>query len=177
MPSICVQNLGMYNEGELLFKWVELPIDEDDFAQVLDEIRVCNNYNQYYDDCGNPYEEIMLADWEGFGNYPVSEWSSIKELNEVAEFLDSLTVTEQDVFDYFISEGLSFEDAKYKVERHDYIFIEAEDDTDLAYKYIEDCGGIEYLDRDTLERYFDYEDYGRDLSYGYCPIPFGYIAA
>ena len=142
MPSICIQNLGMYNEGELLFKWVELPIEESEFTRILDEIRVCNNNNNYYDDCGNPYEEIMLADWENWGSYPINEWSNIEELNNVAVFLENLTSTEQDVFNYYINNGYSFEDAKYKVEQYDYTFIEAEDDTDLAYKYVEDCGGI-----------------------------------
>lgn len=178
MPSICIQNLGKYNEGELWFEWVEMPVSEEELDKVYDRIKICHGDKMYYDDCGNPYEEIMIVDWEYWGNYPISEWSNIEELNEVAEFLNDLSDIDEEVFDYYMSNGYSFEDAKEKVESQDYSFIEADDDTDLAYKYIDECyGGIENLDRETLERYFDFESFGRDLSYDYYQTDSGYLLA
>ena len=32
-----ITNLGKYNEGELVGKWIELPIDEDDFEDYSSE--------------------------------------------------------------------------------------------------------------------------------------------
>ncbi len=178
MPSICIQNLGKYNEGELLFEWVDLPVSDEELNAVLNRIKICNNGNNYYDDCGNPYEEIMLADWEDFGAYPVSEWSNIRTLNEVAAFLEELSSEESEAFEYFIGNGYSLEDAKYKVKNHEYTYLQAENDTDLAYTYIEEVyGGIEYASRSLLERHFDYESYGEELSYDYQQTTHGYIAA
>jgi hypothetical protein len=42
-----------------------------------------------------------------------------------------------------------------------------ESDEQLGEHYVEMTGGIENMDKDTLERYFDYERFGRDLAYDY----------
>lgn len=176
MPKICIQNLGKYNEGVLLFEWVDLPVSDEELDRIYDKIKICHNGKDYYNDCGCPYEEIMLADWEDWGDYPINEWSNIDELNEVAEFIDSLDEVELEIFNFFISDGYDFEDAKDRVELGEYSYIKATDDTDLAYEYIDNVyGKLEFLSRETLERYFDYESFGRDLAMDYYKTENGYI--
>lgn len=34
-----ITNLGKYNEGELVGKWIEFPITEAELEEVLEEIR------------------------------------------------------------------------------------------------------------------------------------------
>ena len=48
--KVWVGNLGKYNEGNLVGKWIELPIDEDDLEKVLESIGIDNE----------EYEEIFL---------------------------------------------------------------------------------------------------------------------
>ena len=35
-----ITNLGKYNEGELVGKWISLPISEEELEQVLQEIGI-----------------------------------------------------------------------------------------------------------------------------------------
>ena len=41
------------------------------------------------------------------------------------------------------------------------------DDEELGEHYVDAIGGVGELGRTTLERYFDYDRYGRDLSFDY----------
>lgn len=54
-----ITNLGKYNEGELVGKWIELPIDEDEFEEELKEIGIGEE-----DEFGQVYEEYFWTDWE-----------------------------------------------------------------------------------------------------------------
>lgn len=71
---ICLQNLGQYNEGILNFKWVDLPIDEDELKEALEEIGV---------EDGGQYEEYMIADYEA--PFQIGEYDSIEKLNDIVE--------------------------------------------------------------------------------------------
>lgn len=53
MLKIYIANLGKYNEGELVGKWVELPCE--DLDEVLKEIEVVD---------GTAYEEYAIHDYE-----------------------------------------------------------------------------------------------------------------
>lgn len=58
-----ITNLGKYVEGELIGKWIEFPIYDDELQEVLKEIG-CN----YYDEDGNEhktgYEEYFFTSWK-----------------------------------------------------------------------------------------------------------------
>nr|WP_270244462.1 antirestriction protein ArdA [Lactococcus lactis] len=54
--------------------------------------------------------------------------------------------------------------------------MEAENDEDLAQELIEQMGGLEVLSIETLQRYFNFVAYGRDLAIGdYSKTSHGYI--
>ena len=50
MPKICIQNLGKYNEGVLLFEWVDLPVSDEELDRIYDKIKICHNGKDYYND-------------------------------------------------------------------------------------------------------------------------------
>ena len=172
--KICIQNLGMYNEGVLLWYWLELPATEEEIQEALDKIRVCNAKNQYYNEVGCPYEEYHIADVEDFPfNY--SEYMNIERINELAEQYEKLSAVEQEAFDV-LKESYSEEEALEKALEHDYFYIEADNDTELAENYIDEVyGGVEHMSPEVLARYFDYEAFGRDLSYDFNKTKNGYI--
>ena len=55
-----ITNLGKYNEGALVGKWVEFPCDEEEFEQHLKEIGIGST-----DEFGQPYEEWFVTDYDG----------------------------------------------------------------------------------------------------------------
>ena len=78
--KIFITNLGRYNEGYLVGKWVKLPVCEDVLDKVLKEIGI----DEYY-------EEYFITDYEneiiGIGDV-ISEYSSVQALNELAQRLE-----------------------------------------------------------------------------------------
>lgn len=172
--SICIQNLGMYNEGTLLFKWLELPCSDDEINEALDYIKVCHDDVMYYGECGNPYEELMIADWECDFDGLVGEWSNIWELNEIAEQIDDLTSHERDMLEALM-DRYKLEEALEKLDDC-YYWQDCDTLTDLAYAVVEAYG---YLDEasDVIRDFFDYEAYGRhlDMVGEFIPCGTGYL--
>lgn len=172
--EICLQNLGAYNNGYLLYEWVELPVSDKKLEEVLDKIKVCHGDKKYYDSVGCPYEEYMIADYSGFP-FNVGEYDNIEELNEFAEQYGSFDDTEKEVLEALIEDGMEIEDAVETVNRHDYFYVEGNDAEELAENFLMESGGLECLPKETLERYFDFDSYGRDMEFDYKKTANGYV--
>jgi myo-inositol-1-phosphate synthase len=89
MMKIALTNLGKYNEGELVFKWLSLPYTEDELEEALEEIGIDNE----------EYEEYFISDVEITSPYDVldlevGEYENLETLNELAERLDILSIDE-----------------------------------------------------------------------------------
>lgn len=76
---IALTNLGKYNEGELVFTWLELPASEDEINEAMDEIGV---------EPGGEYEEYFITDFEA--PFDIEEYASIDRLNDLAETLSDI---------------------------------------------------------------------------------------
>ena len=158
-----ITNLGKYNEGELIGKWIEFPISDDELQNVLKEIGC-----MYTDETGvvhNPlYEEYFFSDWEceipfGFGEYP-----SISEINDIAERVEALEAYEQDVLKVIMEGHTSDVDEALRiVEDGNYtMWNDCINMADVAQTMVEEC---EYFGNvpERLQCYIDYEKMGRDL--------------
>ena len=155
--KIYLTNLGRYNEGYLIGKWVKLPVSEDKLDEVLKEIGI----NEYY-------EEYFITDCENYIiglNDVISEYSSVQALNSLAQRLEELSDDESNklgaVLEYeactSVDEVIAILD---KLDEFD--LIEGiSDDEELGYYYAEECGSIDIPEH--LRSYFDYEAYGRDI--------------
>lgn len=160
--NICIQNLGKYNEGELLFKWVEMPCTDEEMNEALDFIEISHDDKVYTDDFGCPYEELMIADWECRFSGLVGEWSNLSDLNEKAETLDSLSAEEMDIVEALMDYH-DFEEALEIVSNGDYVLYSGCNDmSDVAYQIVEESGMLNGVNS-HLANYFDYAAYGRDL--------------
>lgn len=148
-----ITNLGKYNEGFLIGEWIEFPISSDDFNDVLNRIGI-----------NDEYEEYFFTDWDSdidgiaeyFGEYP-----SIDEVNEVTEKIDNFNSYELDVFEcacelWNINEVLDND-------IDDFFLIDATNDYDLGYYWIEESGCFDTKSLGYLSNYIDYEAYGRDI--------------
>ena len=155
--KIFITNLGRYNEGYLVGKWVKLPVCEEVLDKVLKEIGI----NEYY-------EEYFITDYEndivGIGDV-ISEYSSVQALNELAQRLEDLSADEADklgaVLEYeacrSVSEVLELLD---KLDEFD-LLTDVNDDEELGYYYAEEYCSIDIPE--SIRPYFCYSAYGRDI--------------
>lgn len=157
-PKIYVVNLNSYINGRTRGNWYELPVD---FSKIKSELLLDVEHG----------EEYAIHDFENFYGYNVGEYSSIKELNEYAEKLEE--ISDLDHLKEFL-EIYSIDDVINS--KDDLDFVEADDDEGLAQELIEQMGGVETLNIETLQRYFDFGSYGRDLAISdYAKTSHGYV--
>lgn len=158
---VFITNLGKYNEGELVGKWLDLPCD--DIEEELASIGVADD---------SQYEEYFITDYENDWDYPVDEYEDLWQLNELAEQLANI----DDKGDgdwlaaYMEAEGCSLE---YALDNYDdSTFYPEMDLEDVARDIIEECYDLPEI----AVRYFDYESFARDLGYdGYTETEYGVI--
>lgn len=156
-----ITNLGKYNEGELVGKWINFPIDEDDFQDELESIGVKED---------TMYEEWFITDYDCslFDMYDAfGEYSNIDDINEVAEALED----HESEFTALM-EVCSYTDALKYLESENYTFYEGMTMEDVAYEIVEEC----YELPEIAQRYFDYAAFARDLGFdGYTETSSGVI--
>ncbi len=154
--KIFITNLGRYNEGYLIGKWVKLPVSEDKLCEVLEAIGI----NEYY-------EEYFITDYEneiaGIGDV-VSEFSSIQALNELAQRLEDLSEADTEkleaVLEYEACRSVTdIMDIIDQLDEFD-LLSDIDDDEGLGYYYAEvGCINIP----ESILPYFDFTSYGRDI--------------
>ena len=109
-----ITNLGKYNEGKLIGKWIEFPIDEDELNEALKEIGC-----KYTDENGKVYnelyEEFFFSDWECEIPLKFGEYESISDVNDIAERVENLMDYEQDVLKVILEEHTSDVDEALRI--------------------------------------------------------------
>lgn len=159
-----VTNLGKYNEGELVGEWVEFPIDEDEFKEVLKKIGIGST-----DEFGSPYEEWFVTDYDtnlnGFDWQELGEYPGYDKLQEFGELLDQIDDSEAVSNAYEVTEDLK--EAIEGLANGDIIYWSGLSNmSDVAAYLIDEMyGDVSELGKDTLEQYFDFEALGRDLGF------------
>ena len=179
MIKLYLANLGKYNEGILKGEWVELPLSETELEEAMVNIGVA-----HYDNEGNfvpyvietdengyeyVYEEYAIHDYETDLNISISEYSSLDNLNAIAENVEKY---ELDYVNVLLDDGaIGMKDlieGDLEEIMQNYSFVELEpnmnEEQEVGYAYVDEIyGGPEYLSKEILERYFDYEAFGRDI--------------
>lgn len=151
-----VTNLAKYTEGQLVGKWLEFPIDEDDFMKELESIGVSEGGEWFVTD----YDSEKGEPYEALGEYP-----SIDDLNEFAE------LEESEEFNALM-EVVNYQEAKEIYENESYTYYAGMALSDVAYEIVNEC----YELPEIAERYFDYDAFARDLSFdGYTETENGVI--
>lgn len=170
MLNVYIANLGKYNEGYLVGKWVELPCD--DIEEELKSIGV---------EDGTEYEEHAIHDYETDLPIKVSEYSSISALNELAQKLEDMEEDEMNkVLAYMEIHGEEYFDEALENVDDMYLYKGIEDYDDLGRMYLEEVDGLPKEYRWIMD-YFDFEAYGRNMDndnsggfteYGYLDVRF-----
>lgn len=143
---VYVANLGKYNEGELVGAWFTPPIDYEDMKEKIG--------------LNDAYEEFAIHDYES--PIPISEYTSIEEINHMAELLEELVCESySDVIGEMI--GYWFEDLDDLYDhKDDLVFYHGCNSMeDIAYDYVEE--GLFGDIPERLMMYLDYSAIARDL--------------
>lgn len=154
-------NLGKYNEGELVYKWIHLPITDAELSKALKEIGVD----------GKEYEKYFITDYDCYveGVYDkLGEYTSIRDLNALAERFDCMSSSEIKHFEA-IMEAFGASDVAEMINiTHNlecWSFLpDVDNHYDLGWYWIEESGCYDTKALGNLSNYFDYEGFGRDIA-------------
>jgi hypothetical protein len=91
--KIALTNLGKYNEGELVYKWITLPVTFEELMDAEKEIGI-GSENEH----GDVYEEAFITDYEAPGGLQIGEYADIGSLNKLAEQLEQIDIPEPGSF-------------------------------------------------------------------------------
>lgn len=158
-----IGNLGKYNEGELVGEWVTFPVDDDEWNEVLARIGLDHEDPDTGEIVHTGYEEHFVADYDGevdlfeyFGEFPGLDW-----LNETAENLEYWQ-NDEDLF-YAALEYANLEEVLESSPDYWMLLSNVIDDYDLGLYYAQEVNCVDFGENGMLERYFNYERYGRDI--------------
>lgn len=138
--------------------WMSLD-EAEEYADKYEE------YGPFINDADNVPKELG-----------VNEYSNISETVDMLRRYEDFDDTQKEVFAALIDDGYEGDKAFDIVDDDDYFYVKGDDAAELAQNYIDELGGVEELDRDTLERYFDYGRYGRDLAFDFIKTDNGYVS-
>lgn len=169
--NIALTNLGKYNEGVLDYVWLSLPATEEEIAAAFDKIQVSHDDVHYYSDgLGHvatsdyygEFEEWFITDYE-CDFLRIGEYDNLEELNRIAEEIDNLDEYEQNIVKALMDDGYSLEEA---LDKKDDVFFYPDCDTmtEVAEQYAEETGLLDSIP-EHLKSYFDFEAFGRDMSF------------
>ncbi len=165
---VALTNLGKYNEGELIFEWLDLPASDEQIEKAFKNIGVAD---------GTMYEEHFISDYEtDIEGLEVGEYESLSQLNETMEKLDALDDYEiEEVEAIMEAEGLGLAEAIGAQQEGDFIYYGGiKSYTELAEMFVDEgCFGEI---PENLQYYIDYEKIGRDLEYDYTQTKNGFLS-
>ena len=162
-PRIYVGTYGQYNSGSLFGKWFDLT----DYADLKEFLQDCFEFHR------NEFDpELMFQDWENIPDFLISECSLHIEAFayfEATREMDDETAEAFEVYckqiNYWPSNGYELDDQLESFrECYQGFFGGSMKDATLeyTYQYVEETGLLSGVPS-TLEKYFDYEAFAKDL--------------
>lgn len=154
--KIYVGTYAKYNNGIIFGKWLTLS-DYSDLSEFYDACR------ELHKDEEDP--EFMFQDYETpeLLNGKISECGIDKDIFEIAEAMEDKDADMISAYVSLMGEKLTPELIEQAEER---FYGQFDSYTDLAEDYAEQTGMLSKVP-ESIQRYFDFEAFGRDLSYDF----------
>ena len=153
--KIFLTNLGEYVSGCLIGEWVKLPVPKDKLSDILTRIGI-DEHNEYF-----------ITDYETtLANLEISEYASLDELNELAELIEDLTDGDYEKLSAVLEaeSPTTINGIIEIIGQLDEFDLLAEVTTDEQIgEYYAELSCIFQGVPDHIQRYFDYEQFGRDI--------------
>ncbi len=156
MIKIYLTDLAAYNSGYLIGEWIELPLEENELNEKLQNI-----LKKGGEICNEKHEEYFITDYES-DILDIEEYSNIYDLNNQAQKLSDLNDYELKIVKFLLNEGLSnnVEEAIENIEN--VILYEDQNLEDLAYELVEELYDTKNLPS-LISSNIDYKGIARDL--------------
>jgi antirestriction protein len=165
---IYVGTYAKYNDGSLFGKWMDL----SDYNDLEEFYKACLKLHEDEED-----PELMFQDWEYIPDFLISESSLHVETFIYMEAISEMDEERANAFEIYCKDIASWPDGGKELEGQ----LESFDDSyqgyfggsmkdpetaavavEFAYQYIEDTAMLSEV-AETLQRYFDYDAFARDL--------------
>ena len=181
--SIFAQNLAYYNEGSIEGGWLDLPQSPEVIDKYLKEVVKVDE----------EHEEYEIADVENTHPFPYDsiQWSSVKDINNLAIIYSFLNEFEKEAVEaYLESEGAD----RFSIDELINICLQSDDisyyqynfegiehckdcspDVKMGYTMAEEIGLYYELEKLGAVDYFDFEKYGESYSYNHQLFENGYL--
>ena len=154
--DVYLANQGRYNEGVLVGTWLKLPCDKDKLQTVLTTIGI-----------NEQYEEFFICDYQCLlSNLHINEYSSLDDLNELAKRIEELTDYDFEKLGAVLEceSNTSIAEILELIDELDSFDLLDGIDTDYAIgEYFVEVSDLLHGIPDHIQRYFDFESYGRDI--------------
>ncbi|NFN03481.1 antirestriction protein ArdA [Clostridium botulinum] len=149
--NVFVTNLGKYNEGELVGKWLSLPFTDDELKECFNEIGLDNKN----------YEEYFITDFESSLDHvwSISEYDNLNTINEIVLDLEMLRDYQIDIVKAALECGFenNIKDAIKNIDNYN-LDCNINSYEDYGLYILEECYSIP----DTIKNYIDYKSFGED---------------
>ena len=144
--SICVERTDTKDSI-----WIDLPTENDIEEEIKEKFGIDEDDEIEFD----------VIDAKGIP-FKAIKGENFYDINDYVDEYERLSEYEQEVVDALLDNLYDFDEALKKYE--ECLVIDGTTDEDLGYYYAEQIdGGVSNLSKDTLEQYFNYEAYGRDI--------------
>lgn len=152
-PRIYVACLAAYNSGIHHGSWIDADQDLEDLQNAVKDILQTSPIPHA--------EEYAIHDFEGFGSFPINEYSSLEKISEIGNLL---TEDQGDLILELMNHlSLDSVDDARDYLRDNYAG-EYDSLEDYAEQFLNDTGALDKIPP-NLRYYFNYEKYSRDLVY------------
>lgn len=135
-------------------KWLSLPLEDDELSNEIKSLGNVGGDHDVHD---------FESDVEGLHNELGR--LSIFQMNYLAKRLDELESHELETFEIVFDSSGDLEETFQRLEDHDFIILNDIDDLEDLGRAFVDEGLAGFTIPDNIANYFDYEAYGRDLSF------------
>ncbi len=165
-PKIYVSTYGKYNDGSLKGRWFDLESFQN--AESFDQ--ACRAFHS-----DEPEPELMFQDWENIPSFLICEYFLHPDAFLYFQSIAEMDQTTAEAFRLYCANITSWpaygNDFEAMLEEFNesyqgyYGGAMKDPKTEFAYQYIEDIGLLAGVPQ-MLERYFDYDAFGRDMFLG-----------
>ena len=162
MLEIYITDLQSYNEGNLVGKWIKLPLTPFELSQAISEVLSegetvsgSDNHEEYF---------ITDSEWSHHEFQEIQEYEDIYALNEQLQLLTDKSDYELKCISFLINEGFAI-DIETALDKADDVTIhENQNMEDIAYDLMQECYQADLLPS-IIANNIDYEGIARELEY------------
>jgi len=154
---IYLTNLGKYNEGELVGRWLSLPCSDIELESALQAISVSSD---------GEYQEYFITSYETSTGLAIGEYDRLDDLNEIAGRIDGLDTHElmtlQAIIEHEAPDVSAVGEILDRLDEYQ-LYEGIGSDEALGSYWLYESGCYDLSVMGTLSEYIDCESFGRDM--------------